>query len=160
VPGLRSSTRSSDLPLPIDEVWPVVATGEQRFQWYVDAVPVVVRGAVDRLLGGAGRRWDPPGTRLLRHGDRAGFWRVVRATHDGPVRLLVLEAEVRAPGTVRLTTTAEALDDATTRLVQTVTLRPDGLLGLAYLVADLPAREAVVGLAHRHLRAELRVTNT
>jgi hypothetical protein len=72
----------------------------------------------------------------------------------------MLEAEVRAPGTVRLTTTAEALDDATTRLVQTVTLRPDGLLGLAYLVADLPAREAVVGLAHRHLRAELRVTNT
>jgi hypothetical protein len=156
VPDLRASTRSSDLPRPLDEVWPVVASGERKLQWYVDAVPFVFRGAVDRLLGGGGRRWDPPGTPLLRHGDRAGFWRVVRATHDGPRRLLVLEAEVRAPGRVRLSTTAEALADGGTRLVQTVDLRPDGLLGLGYLVLDLPAREAVVGLAHRHLRADLR----
>jgi len=42
-----------------------------------------------------------------------------------------------------------------TRLDQRVTFRPDGPLGAAYLLADLPAREAVIGLVHRRLLQDL-----
>ncbi|MFC6287340.1 DUF2867 domain-containing protein [Nocardioides sp. GCM10027113] len=171
-PDLRESHRTSVLDRSLDEVWDVVASGWAGRQWYVDALPFVFRGAVDRVVGGPGRRWQPPGTPLLRHGDLAGFWRVTRAEHDGPRRLLLLEAQVRAPGTVRLLTTAQAVEEAVdgavenaagppeahgrTRLVQTVELEPHGLLGTAYLLADIPAREAVVELTHRRLLADLR----
>ena len=37
-----------------------------------------------------------------------------------------------------------------------VTFEPEGLLGTAYLLADLGAREAVVELTHRRLVGDLR----
>ena len=60
------------------------------------------------------------------------------------------------PGTrpVTLTTTVTA-EGSGTRLNQGVTFRPDGLLGQAYLLVDLPAREAVIGLVHRRLLQDL-----
>ena len=149
-PGLLGSVRSTDLALPLDHVWQVVASGTTGPQWYVDAAPFVFRGALDRLVGGRGRCWEPPGKDLLESGDRAGFWAVTRADHRGPDRHLVLEAQVRAPGRVLLATSATG-DAASTRLDQTVTFEPHGALGTAYLLADLPAREVVVELAHRHL---------
>ena len=68
-----------------------MASGETGPHWYVDALPFVVRGALDRAVGGAGQRWAPPGTPLLAAGDRAGFWSVVVSS---PSELL-LRAEVR-----------------------------------------------------------------
>ena len=152
---LRSSTRSSDVDLPVDAVWRVAASGLPGRRWYVDAAPLVVRGGVDRLVGGAGRRWAPPGTPVLATGDRAGFWLVTGVGHRGSRRRLVLEAQVRAPGTVRLTTEAEGLPDGRTRLVQTISFAPRGFLGAAYLLGDVPAREAVIELTHRRLLDDL-----
>lgn len=152
---LRTSHRATDLDLPVDLVWQVAASGDHGPRWYVDAAPFVLRGAVDRLVGGSGRRWEQPGTPLLAVGDRAGFWSVLGADHDGSRRRLVLQAEVRAPGTVRLTTEARSLSPSRTRLVQTISFAPRGALGAAYLLADVPAREAVIELAHRRLLADL-----
>lgn len=149
-----SSTRTSVVAHPAEAVWQVVASGEAREQWYVDAAPFVFRGAVDRLLGGAGRRWPPPGRTLLSVGDTAGFWRVVEAGGSDEWRL-VLEAAVRAPGRVRLTSTVTPLDSGRCRLGQTVHFSPSGVLGLAYLVTDVPAREAVVELTHRRLLGDV-----
>lgn len=152
---LHASSRSSDVDLPVDAVWQVAASGRPGRQWYVDAAPFVFRGAVDRLAGGGGRRWDPPGTPLLAAGDRAGFWLVTGAEHHGTRRRLVLEAQVRAPGTVRLATEVEAIADGRARLVQTVSFAPRGVLGAAYLLADVPAREAVIEVTHRRLLRDL-----
>ena len=153
---LRSSRRSSDVDLPVDAVWQVVASGRPGRQWYVDAAPFAFRSGVDRLAGGAGRRWDPPGTPLLATGDRAGFWLVTGAGHQGSRWRLVLEAQVRAPGTVRLTTEVETIADQHARLVQTISFAPRGFLGAAYLLADVPAREAVIEVTHRRLLDDLR----
>jgi hypothetical protein len=112
----------------------------------------VVRGALDRLLGGAGRRWPAPGRDLLVTGDTVGFWRVVRAD-DG---VLDLEAVVRAPGRVTLRTEVSPYG-AGARVSQAVTFAPHGVLGSAYLLADLPAREAVIALTHRRLLHDLRI---
>lgn len=149
----QETHRASILDLPVDRVWPVVASGFARSQWYVDAAPFVLRGAIDRLLGGGGRRWPPPGTHLLSTGDTAGFWRVTRADHDEHV--LELTAAVRAPGRVVLTTAVDARGADGSLLQQTVAFRPSGLVGQAYLVADLPARETVLELTHRRLLADL-----
>lgn len=148
--SLHSSRRVSTVPLGPDEVWAVVAGAGPGRHWYADAAPFVVRGAIDRAVLGGGRRWPVPDGPLLRAGDRAGFW-VVRAAGDRPGgHRLVLEAAVRAPGTVTLTVLVTARDEGTEVDLQ-VRLDPRGVLGAAYLLADLPAREAVVELTHRRL---------
>src|SRR3954471_14145119 len=150
---LHSSRRGTDLDVDAATAWRVVASGRAGSQWYVDAAPLVFRGAVDRVLGGAGRRWPPPGRELLETGDTAGFWRVREADHDG--RRLALVAAVRAPGTVVLRSSVTPLSGGGSRLDLDVSFRPDGLLGRAYLLADLPAREAVAELVHRRLVGDI-----
>ena len=147
---LRSSSRSTLVDHGPDQVWAVVACGRPGRRWYVDSAPLVVRSTLDRLVGGAGHRWPAPDRELLRAGDEVGFWRVTVAD----LRRLVLEADVRAPGTVTLTTSVTA-EDSGTRLTQEVRFKPDGLLGQAYLLVDLPAREAVIELVHRRLLQDL-----
>jgi hypothetical protein len=148
---LLSSSRSSAVPLAPDTVWSVVACAAEGPRWYADAAPLRFRGALDRLVGGRGDSAPPPGRPLLEPGDEAGLWRVRRA--DGHV--LDLEATVWAPGTVTLRT-ALAASGAGTRVTQRVTFQPAGLVGVGYLVADLPARETVVHLVHRRLLRDLR----
>lgn len=139
-------------------MWRVVAGAGPGRHWYADAGPFVFRGLVDRALLGAGRRWPVPDRALLRAGDRAGFWKVVEAgpvsSSDADGRRLVLDAAVRAPGLV--TFRSHVVPEAEgTRLTQTVTFTPHGLLGHAYLLADLPAREALMELVHRRVLADL-----
>lgn len=155
--SLHESVRYTDLDQPAPGVWSVVASGYDRPQWYVDAAPFVIRGAIDRLLGGAGRQARPPGTPVLTAGDRAGFWEVTEADHDR--HLLVLEAAVRAPGRVVLRTSVEPLGTRRCRLTQRISFTPDGLLGRAYLMADLPSRETVAELAHRRLLRDLKASD-
>jgi len=157
LPTLHTSTRSSEVVLPVAAAWEVVASGRHGPRWYVEAAPFVLRGAIDRLVGGAGRPWDPPGTPLLAAGDTAGFWRVLEArTDDGGRHRLLLEAAVRAPGRVLLETRVDPLGPERARIGQQVRFEPHGVLGRAYLLADLPARELVIDLTHRRLLADLR----
>jgi len=150
---LHASGRASDLSGPADEIWSRLAAAGPGSRWYVDAPPFVVRGALDRAVGGGGRRWPVPDRDVLETGDRAGFWEVRLA--DPERRRLVLEAVVRAPGTVRLTSTVLPRTPAGSVLRQTVSFEPGGLLGTAYLLVDLPARELVAELAHRHTVGEV-----
>ncbi|CAB4712759.1 unannotated protein [freshwater metagenome] len=62
---------------------------------------------------------------------------------------------MRAPGRVRLRTDVRPTL-AGCDVEQVVTFTPSGLLGRAYLLADLPAREALLTLVHRRLLADLR----
>ena len=124
--SLHTSGRRTDLDVPAADVWRIVASGRERPQWYVDAAPFVVRGALDQALGGEGRRWRPPGTAVLSTGDTAGFWRVLEADHDE--WRLVLEADVRSPGRVLLRTSVEPLGETRCRLSQVVELAHRRLL--------------------------------
>jgi uncharacterized protein DUF2867 len=152
---IHRSTRTSRVQRGADEVWAVVAAAGRGPHWYVDAAPFVVRGVLDRAVGGAGRRWPVPEHALLEQGDTAGFWRVVRA--DG--RHLTLVADVRSPGRVTLETVLEP-DGAEECVVrQHVTFEPDGLVGQVYMLVDLPAREVVAELTHRALLTELDHTS-
>lgn len=136
----------------------MVAGAGGRARWYVDAGPFVFRGAVDRLLLGGGRRWPVPDGPVLRTGDRAGFWEVVEAAPGRPDAhddfSLVLDAAVRAPGRVTMRTRVGA-EGTGSRVDQSVTFLPGGVLGAAYLLTDLPARETLLELVHRRVLADL-----
>ncbi|MCY7395931.1 MAG: DUF2867 domain-containing protein [Nocardioides sp.] len=149
-----TSGRATRLDCTPEQAWAVAASGRPGPRWYVDAGPLLVRGAIDRLLPGAVPQSPLPDRDLLEVGDGAGFWRVTGA--DPVARRLELTARVRAPGTVVLTTVVEPDGPQRCRLRQEVSLRPSGLLGVAYLVTDLPAREVVIELTHRRLVADVR----
>lgn len=156
--------------MPVDPAaaWAVVASGvERRRQWYVDAAPFVLRAAVDRVVGGTGADAPPPGRPLLRAGDDAGFWTVTVA--DAPTTSaggstpgrLELVARVRAPGRVTLTVDVGPGDrPGGTTVTTTVHLAPRGLLGAAYLLVDLPARETLTDLVHRRLVRDVRAATS
>ena len=152
--SLHTSRRVSTVPRTPDEVWAVVAGAGPGRHWYVDAAPFVLRGAIDRAVLGGGRRWPVPDGPLLAAGDRAGFW-VVRAAGTRPSgHQLVLEAAVRAPGLVPLTLLVGAVGGGT-EIDLRIRFDPDGLLGAAYLLADLPAREVLTALVDRRILADL-----
>lgn len=155
--SLTTSGRSAVVASEPERVWDVVASGAAGSQWYVDAAPFVFRGALDRVVGGAGRSHRPPGRPRLATGDRAGFWRVLEADHRA--RRLLLEAEVRAPGRVTLEVTVTPHDEPgspSSDVDMTIRLEPHGIVGAAYLVADLPARGVVAELTMLHLLTILR----
>ncbi len=149
----HTTRRTARVDLDADAAWQVVASGEDRPQWYVDAAPFVFRRVVDRLVLGPGLRRPPPGRPRLAEGDQVGFWDVVAADHRQ--RRLILRAMVRSPGQVTLTASVvPAVDGSLLDLA--ITLSPRGVVGRAYLLADLPAREAVSELVMLHLLTVLR----
>lgn len=150
---LHSSRRSAIVTRSPADTWAVVASGEPGPQWYADAAPFVVRRWVDRLALGPARRREPPGRPLLATGDQVGFWRVVDADHRH--HRLTLEAQVRAPGRVTLDAEVRPHDEGS-EVVTTIAFDPRGLVGTAYLLADLPAREVVAELVQLHLLTILR----
>ncbi len=153
---LHATRRSSVVALDPATTWDVVASGESGPQWYVDAAPFAFRRVVDRLALGPGHKQAPPGRARLAQGDRVGFWTVLDADHRA--RRLLLEARVRAPGrvTLEVTVTPDSEGSEGSEVAMSIELAPRGLLGRAYLLADLPAREAVAELTLLHLLTVLR----
>ena len=155
-PTLNRSSRSSTLELAAPRLWATAASARGDADgetWYADAAPFKVRGGIDRLAGGAGRRWALPDHDLLEVGDHAGFWEVVEVDHAA--HRLAMVAAVRAPGTVRMELSVAGSGASSCVLTLAISFEPRGLLGRAYVVTDLPARELVMELTHRRLLASL-----
>jgi len=98
-----------------------------------------VRGAVDRLVGGAGLRRGRRDPHELRVGDALDFWRVEAVE---PARLLRLRAEMKVPGRAWLQFETRPRAGGTL-LVQTAYFAPKGLPGLLYWYALYPVHGAI-----------------
>ena len=99
----------------------------------------IVRGALDRLVGGPGLRRGRRHPDMIFTGEALDFWRVEAAE---PPRLLRLRAEMRLPGRAWLQW--EALPEkGGTRLVQTALFAPSGLLGAAYWYGLYPIHKFI-----------------
>lgn len=163
-PGV--SERHVQVEVPLATAWRTVAArpSPDGERWYADAAPLAFRARLDdaarTVLG------PPPpapvappgptaGDGLLRPGDEAGFWTVLEA--DPAAYRLRLHARVHAPGTVRLSVWLTELSGraGTCRVHVRIGLRPRGLVGAGYLLADLPAREVVVEGVARRLAADV-----
>jgi uncharacterized protein YbjT (DUF2867 family) len=107
-----------------------------RHGWYGADWLWAVRGALDHLIGGPGLRRGRRDPERLAYGEAVDFWRVSGIEPD---RRLALRAEMRLPGEAILEFSIEpAGQPAHSRLVQTASFRPRGLLGLAYWYTVLP----------------------
>ncbi len=116
----------------------------------------VVRGALDRLVGGPGMRRgarDLP----LRPGSRLDYWRVAAIT---PGTSLTLRAEMVLPGVATLSWSVEAGAHGSTRLRQQARFVPRGLAGRAYWLAVAPFHRLVFPSLARSIAGRATGTGT
>ena len=95
----------------------------------------LLRGLLDRAIGGVGLRRGRRDPDQLRIGDALDFWRVEAIE---PEQFLRLRAEMKVPGRAWLQFEAKPHDDQTL-LTQTAFFAPKGLFGLLYWYALYPA---------------------
>lgn len=154
----RRERRTRPVRASAARTWAVVEGVGGPAGWYAFTRLWALRSALDRLVGGPGMRGRPD--RPLRTGDVVDFW-VVEAIDPG--RSLTLRAQMRMPGTARMTLTVTPGADAATssapaeeaagrsrcHLEQVITFEPRGLAGLAYWYGQLPAHRVVFAAMHR-----------
>lgn len=118
-----------------EEVWPAVARLGGGTGWYFGDSLWRLRGLADTLAGGPGLRRGRRHPTDVRLGDSLDFWRVVRVE---PARLLLLHAEMRAPGEALLQIRLEKKGLDRTELSMVPRFLPRGLAGLFYWYAVYP----------------------
>jgi uncharacterized protein YbjT (DUF2867 family) len=99
--------------------------------WYHANLLWKIRGVIDKLFGGVGLRRGRTNSTHIEAGDALDFWRVLYANKEKGK--LLLFAEMKLPGEAWLEFKIEK-----TKLVQTATFRPHGLLGRLYWYSVLP----------------------
>jgi uncharacterized protein YbjT (DUF2867 family) len=109
----------------------VTAIGGER-GWYKGQVLWKIRGLLDKLFGGPGLRKGRK--RTIGVGDAIDFWRVEELD---PGRRVRLRAEMVLPGQAWLTWDIEPAVEGT-RVTQSATFRPRGLLGRVYWLVVAP----------------------
>ena len=101
--------------------------GEQG--WYYANSLWKLRGWLDQIIDGVGMKRGRRHPSKLVIGDYVDCWRVIDI--QAPARLL-LEAEMKLPGTAWLCFELCEQSDGTTELIQTAVFDPKGLVGLVY----------------------------
>lgn len=98
-----------------------------------------IRAAMDWLVGGVGMRRGRPDSKKLEVGDPLDFWRVEDIARN---KLLVLRAEMKLPGTARLTFEVEDLG-AECKLKISAHFWPSPFWGFLYWYSVLPLHNYV-----------------
>lgn len=111
----------------------------------------VLRGFVDRLIGGAGLRRGRRDPEELRVGDALDFWRVEAVEEN---HLLRLRAEMIVPGKAWLQFRVLADDDGRTQLTQTAFFASKGLAGWLYWYALYPVHAIIFSGMIRRIAME------
>ncbi len=112
-----------------EEVWePIVRIGG-RNGWYYGESLWILRGWLDKLIGGTslGRGRRHPSTLYV--GDALDFWRVLEVS---PPNYLLLLAEMKTPGEAMLEFHVNRVEDGVVELRQLSRFVPRGFLGLLY----------------------------
>ena len=121
-----------------DEVWdPISKIGDQK-GWYFADFLWIIRGIIDRMVGGVGLRRGRRHPTELRVGDALDFFRVLDA--EPPHRLQLL-AEMRLPGEATLEFRVHRLEGHRTELQQLSRFVPKGLFGLLYWYMFYPIHQ-------------------
>lgn len=121
----------------LDNLWRI---GGER-GWYYGNKLWLLRGLLDKLVGGVGLRRGRRSPVDLKAGDALDFWRVLVA--DRLHRRLLLFAEMRLPGEAWLEWRIREREGGGYVLEQTATFRPLGLWGRVYWYLVLPFHSLV-----------------
>ena len=140
-----------------DAVWQVVSSIGGTNGWYYADPLWNLRGVLDRLIGGVGRRRGRRHPTELHVGDAVDFWRVAALE---PGRRLTLLAEMRLPGTAALEFEVLPAGDGS-RVVAAAHFHPAGAASLLYWYALWPIHKRIfAGLADAIVERSNRGTPT
>jgi uncharacterized protein YbjT (DUF2867 family) len=144
--GLIIERRERDVAASPEHLWQVASSLGGRTGWlYADRL-WDLRGLLDRLCGGPGKRRGRRDPRELRAGDACDFWRVIDVQ---PGRRLLFGAEMRVPGRAWLELSV-APREGGARLAVAAVFEPRGLAGLVYWWALYPLHALIFdGLVRR-----------
>jgi len=140
-PGDRCfvDSRVAELAVPPAQAFgPIMRIGGAT-GWYYGNWLWRLRGTVDLFLGGVGMRRGRRSAESLRVGDTVDCWRVEAFEPD---RRLLLRAEMKLPGRAWLEFAAEPTPTGS-RIRQTASYEPAGLLGRAYWYLVYPFHQLV-----------------
>ncbi|MFZ4590812.1 MAG: SDR family oxidoreductase [Ignavibacteria bacterium] len=134
--GCLKDSRSEEISeininIILNNIW---AIGGDRGWYYADFL-WIVRGLLDKLVGGVGLRRGRRSPKEINNGDALDFWRVLLA--DKLNKRLLLYAEMKLPGEAWLEFNIEKKEDIF-MLNQIATYRPKGLMGRLYWYSVLP----------------------
>ncbi len=124
----HKSLQIHDREAVLEKIWTI---GGER-GWYYANWLWLIRGFIDKLIGGVGLRRGRTHADRINPGDSLDFWRVLLADRD--MGRLLLFAEMRLPGEAWL----EFRIDNDNILEQIATFRPRGFLGRLYWYSMLP----------------------
>jgi hypothetical protein len=142
--------RTRSVAAPPAALWRVIEAIGGEHGWYYPELAWTVRGGVDRLVGGIGRRRVRRDPDRLTPGEPLDFWRVEEVRRG---ELLRLRAEMRLPGVAWLELRAGRAAAGGTVLHQRTTFRPHGPAGHLYWWASLPMHKAVFARMATNLAA-------
>lgn len=111
----------------LDKIWSI--GGENG--WYYANWLYVIRGSLDKMVGGVGLRRGRKNQHTIQAGETLDFWRVLFASKDE--KRLLLYAEMKLPGEAWL---EFIIQDSV--LYQKATFRPRGVWGRIYWFMVLP----------------------
>jgi hypothetical protein len=106
--------------------------------WYFWNWTWVLRGIMDKMVGGVGLRRGRRSPTELEAGDALDFWRVISANKNKGK--LILYAEMKLPGEAWL---EYDIDEENKTLSQKATFRPSGVLGRLYWYFLLPVHKII-----------------
>lgn len=121
----------SETPRIVSNLWQI---GGKR-GWYAFNALWMLRGVLDKMMGGVGLRRGRRNDNELTEGDALDFWRVLVA--NKPQKRLLLFAEMKLPGEAWLEFIIEEGEDQNT-LHQKATFRPKGIFGRLYWYSVYP----------------------
>jgi len=133
--GMMIEERRKVVDLPASSVYrSYMGLGGERGWLYLDWT-WVIRGWIDKLVGGVGLRRGRRNPDQLYVGESLDFWRVEAVERD---HLLRLRAEMKVPGKAWLQFSSSTQSDGKTLLKQTAYFAPRGLTGLIYWYSLYP----------------------
>jgi uncharacterized protein YbjT (DUF2867 family) len=149
-------SRSATVPLPPQRAFePIRRIGGETGWYYGDGL-WLIRGGLDRLVGGPGLRRGRRSQDELAPGEALDFWRVEAVEPD---RLLRLRAEMRLPGRAWLQFEVRPTDGGSI-ITQTAVFDPIGVAGLLYWYSLYPVHSLVFGgMLRRIAQSAARTTS-
>lgn len=133
--AVYTDERSGGCDADADTLWHVLESIGGENGWYSFPLAWVVRGWLDRLVGGVGLTRGRRDARRLNTGDPLDFWRVEEIDRGS---LLRLRAEMRTPGGAWLEWRVRADGPYRSRLDQRAIFFPKGLAGRLYWYSLVP----------------------
>lgn len=143
-----SDDRSQPVTVPAATLWRVVEAIGGVHGWYSFPLAWVVRGALDRMVGGVGLRRGRRDPRRLQVGEALDFWRVEEII---PGELLRLRAEMRLPGQAWLEMRVRPDGPGRSHYDQRAIFLPRGLAGHVYWGLVWPFHAFVFGGMAQHI---------